>query len=69
MAEVGGGLQGRRFLSCALKGKENFKCKDKRHLDIFGMSARAKVGGRRDLAMVAVVILWFGEVVLLWPWR
>lgn len=48
-----------------MEGKENFKCKDKRHLDGFGMNASAKVGGRRDPAML--VILWFSEVILLWP--
>ena len=52
-------------LSCSLKGKEGFKCKGKKHLDIFGMHANAKVGGRRDVAMFTVVILWFGEVTLL----
>lgn len=47
------------------ENKENFKCKDKGHLGVFGMNANAKVGGRRDMAVLAVVILWFGEVMLL----
>lgn len=36
-------------------------------LGFLGMNASAKVGGRRDMAVL--VISWCGEVVLLWPWQ
>lgn len=63
------GFTGQVPFKLYFESKENFKCKDNRYLGIFGMNANAKVEGRRDMAVLTIVILWFGEVMLLWPWQ